>query len=143
VSVTLGQNHNDIANLFWHQTTHSELELELKELTVLHLCLPLSLPQCLPLFFLLVSLGATLKVAGCQVSHAFASFSFLSTATFFLFMAPAMRFELQIEVVNSLLSLAVCQLAGTVNCRCCCCCCCCCYCCCLCGKIEIVALTSA
>lgn len=62
-----------------------------------------------PLFFK----GATLKVAGCQVSHAFASFS-LSTATFFLFMAPAPRSALRscvVEVVNSLLSFAVCQLA--------------------------------
>lgn len=38
-------------------------------------------------FSCLLFKGATLKVAGCQVSHAFASFS-LSTATFFLFIAP-------------------------------------------------------
>lgn len=70
-----------------------------------------SLFPCLSSFFsCLLFKGATLKVAGCQVSHAFASFS-LSTATFFLFMAPALRSCAAVEVVNSLLSLAVCQLA--------------------------------
>lgn len=75
-------------------------------------CLPLSL-SLLFLFFLcswLFFKGATLKVAGCQDSHAFASFS-LSTATFFLFMAPAPHSAPAFVVVNSLLSLAVCQLA--------------------------------
>lgn len=47
----------------------------------LHVSLSLSFFSCL------LFKGATLKVAGCQVSHAFASFS-LSTATFFLFIAP-------------------------------------------------------
>lgn len=73
--------------------------------------LTVSLSLSLSSFFsCLLFKGATLKVAGCQVSHAFASFS-LSTPTFFLFMAPALRSCAAVEVVNSLLSLAVCQLA--------------------------------
>lgn len=120
LSVTLAQNHSDIANLFCHPTAHSESE-ELPLLASFIMCSGLGL--CFFIFSacpaLQCFLGATLKVAGCQDSHAFASFSLL-TANFLSFQAPATASELQlefdlellaeIEVVNSPLSRSVCQL---------------------------------